>query len=186
VSSSGRNIPIMRKEELRQNISKHLNSTRSSLETHIPKAQVCCSVLQCVAVCCSVLQCVAVCCSVLQCHHRRSLSVLALPCVLQCVAVCCCVLQCVADDCSVLQLQRLECTRSNIETHTPKAQVCCSALQCVAVSYSVLLRVADCCSALKSVSVCCIVLQRHHLDYVRISRHTTQKLMCVAACCSVL
>ena len=38
-------------------------------------AQVCCSVLQCVAVCCSVfqrvvssvLQCVAVCCSVLQC-----------------------------------------------------------------------------------------------------------------------
>jgi len=31
---------------------------------HLRFAQVCCSVLQCVAVCCSVLQCVAVCCSV--------------------------------------------------------------------------------------------------------------------------
>jgi len=29
-------------------------------------AEVCCSVLQCVAVCCSELQCVAVCCSVLK------------------------------------------------------------------------------------------------------------------------
>ena len=35
----------------------HLESTKI--------AEVCCSVLQCVAVCCSVLQCVAVCCSVL-------------------------------------------------------------------------------------------------------------------------
>jgi len=40
------------------------------------KAEVGCSVLQCVAVCCSVLQCVAV--------RPRWVS-----CVLQCVAVCC-------------------------------------------------------------------------------------------------
>jgi len=43
-------------------------------------AEVCCSVLQCVAVCCSVLQCVAVCSSVLQC-------------VAVCLPVCCSVLK---------------------------------------------------------------------------------------------
>jgi len=43
-------------------------------------AQLCCSVLQCIALWCSVVQCVAVFCSVLQC-----------------VAVCRSVLQCVAE-----------------------------------------------------------------------------------------
>ena len=42
-------------------------------------ANLCCSLLQCVAVCCSVLQCVAVCCSVLQC---------VAVCVAICVAIC--------------------------------------------------------------------------------------------------
>jgi len=54
-------------------------------------AQVCCSVLQCVAVCCSVLQCVCllmaqVCCSVLQCVGLLMVQVCYS--VLQCVAMC--------------------------------------------------------------------------------------------------
>ena len=58
-------------------------------------AQVCCSVLQCVAVCCNVRQygtCLNTCVEILSCSWA-----IAVCCsVLQCVAVCCSVLQCVA------------------------------------------------------------------------------------------
>ena len=42
-----------------------------SVVCRLSPAQVCCSVLQCVAVRCSALQCIAVCCNALQCVALR-------------------------------------------------------------------------------------------------------------------
>ena len=65
------------------------------------RANVCCSVLKCVAMCCSALQYVAVRCSALQC-----------------VAVRCSALQCVAVRCSALQCALVSRTPSRELSHT--------------------------------------------------------------------
>ena len=106
----------------------------------LPRASVCCSVLQCVLMCCRARwvitssqapMCVQVRCSVLQG-----------------VAVCCSVLQCVAACCSVLQCVAVWAHPS--EHFLPIASVCCSVLQCVSVCCSVLQYVAVCCSEWQS------------------------------------